>query len=59
VRIIEIDRDQKRIALSLDAVTAEEQEKWMHERMDARREANGESPSQQMTGSVESYAYEV
>lgn len=39
VRILEIDHAQQRIALSLDAVTAEEQEKWMHERMASNREA--------------------
>lgn len=39
VRILEIDHDQQRIALSLDAVTAEEQEKWMHERMASGHEA--------------------
>lgn len=33
VRIIDIDRTQQRISLSVDAVTVAEQEKWMHERM--------------------------
>jgi small subunit ribosomal protein S1 len=32
VRIISIDHERKRVGLSLDAVTAEEQEAWMHER---------------------------
>ncbi len=45
VRIIDIDRAQQRIALSLDAVTQEEQERWMHERMKQQN-----PPSQSMSG---------
>lgn len=50
VRIIDIDRTQQRISLSVDAVTVAEQEKWMHERMPAQdteaAEANlAESPA--------------
>ncbi|NLH07412.1 MAG: S1 RNA-binding domain-containing protein [Chloroflexi bacterium] len=52
VRIIDIDREQKRIALSLDAVTAEEQERWMHEQMQKQREQR-EQGQQSLTGSAE------
>jgi len=52
VRIIDIDREQKRIALSLDAVTAEEQEQWMHDRMENEREQR-EQTQQSMSGSAE------
>jgi len=33
VRILDIDRGQQRISLSVDAVTVAEQETWMHERV--------------------------
>lgn len=52
VRIIDIDQDQKRIALSLDAVTAEEQERWMHQQMEDQREQR-EQTQQPMTGPAE------
>lgn len=52
VRVIDIDRDQKRIALSLDAVTSEEQEAWMHERMEREREQR-EQTQQSINGSTE------
>lgn len=45
VRIIDIDPAQQRIALSLNAVTREEQEQWMHERMKQQN-----SSSQSMSG---------
>jgi small subunit ribosomal protein S1 len=42
VRIISIDHQRKRVGLSLDAVTAEEQEAWMHERF-----IEGELPAEE------------
>jgi small subunit ribosomal protein S1 len=42
VRILDIDRTQQRISLSVDAVTVAEQEKWMHERMKDLPDASAE-----------------
>lgn len=52
VRIIDIDKEQKRIALSLDSVTAEEQETWMHERMENERQQVADQ-QQSVTGPAE------
>lgn len=49
VRIIDIDRAQQRISLSLNAVSADEQEAWMHERMLA---AQPEEPAYEEQDSV-------
>ena len=49
-RVVDIDPAQKRLGLSIDAVTAEEQENWLHERMDeADRQA--ETPSDAVAAS--------
>lgn len=43
-RIVEIDRERRRINISLDAVSAEEQVEWMYERAEAAQAAvDGES----------------
>jgi len=48
VRILDIDRTQQRISLSVDAVTVAEQEKWLHERM---KDLPGESTEVDMAES--------
>jgi ribosomal protein S1 len=54
VRIVEIDRERKRINMSLDAVTTEERLAWMVEREEAAQvAAQDEEPGEEVDASAE------